>query len=115
MNLDTRFGTLLKAWTTQVPAALLSRAKTSAPAGMVLKGKHPSIPAAGLKNIPGSCLACHGAASKVAPPFSRLLHAVHLAGGDQNPFLTMFKGECTLCHKLDAKTGAWSIPSGPER
>ena len=115
MNLDTRFGTMMRAWAAEVPAAIVARAKGAAPAGMALKGKHPATPAAGLKNIPGSCLACHGSGSKIAPPFNRLIHAIHLTGGDKNPFLTLFQGECTLCHKLDTKTGGWTIPSRPEK
>jgi hypothetical protein len=115
MNLDARFSTLMKRWTTEVPPALLAHAKNAAPGGMAIKGRHPVVSPAGLRNIPGSCLACHGKTSRMAPPFSRMIHEVHLAGGDQNHFLTMFQGECTLCHKLDRKTGAWSIPSGPEK
>ena len=115
MNLDARFSTLLKAWAAEVPPALVSHAKSAAPAGLVIKGKHPAVPAAALKNIPGSCLACHGRTSKVAPPFARMIHEIHLTGGDANHFLTMFHGECTLCHKLDTKSGAWAIPSGPEK
>jgi len=115
MNLDARFSTLAKGWTTQVTPALLAYAKGAAPAGLTITGRHPAIPAAGFENIPGFCLACHGKASKVAPPFSRMLHEVHLSGGDENHFLTLFQGECTLCHKLNTKTGAWTIPSGPEK
>ncbi|HSP89870.1 MAG TPA: hypothetical protein VLN08_03140 [Vicinamibacterales bacterium] len=115
MNLDARFSTLVKGWTTEVPPALLAHAKGAAPAGLTIKGKHPAVPAAGFKNIPGSCLACHGKTSKIAPPFNRMIHEVHLSGGDKNHFLTLFQGECTLCHKLDTKTGAWAIPSGPEK
>lgn len=115
MKLDARFSTLVKGWATEVPPALLAHAKGAAPAGLMIKGKHPVVPAAGFKNIPGSCLACHGTTSKIAPPFNRLIHEVHLSGGDKNHFLTLFQGECTLCHKLDAKTGAWAIPSGPEK
>jgi hypothetical protein len=37
------------------------------------------------------------------------------AGRVRNHFLALFHGECTLCHKLDAKSGAWAIPSGPEK
>jgi len=29
--------------------------------------------------------------------------------------MTLFQGECTHCHKLDAMTGKWSMPSGPEK
>lgn len=115
MKLDTRFSTLMKGWTTQVPPALVSHAKSAAPAGLTIAGKHPAIPAGGLKNIPGSCLACHGKASKVAPPFARMIHEIHLTGGDKNHYLTLFQGECTLCHKLDKKSGSWTIPSGPEK
>jgi len=115
MNFDARFSTLAKGWTTQVPPALLAHAKGAAPAGLTITGRHPAIPAAGFRNIPDSCLACHGKASKVAPPFNRMLHEVHLSGGDGNHFLTLFQGECTLCHKLNTKTGAWTIPSGPEK
>ena len=48
-------------------------------------------------------------------PSSQLLHLVHLTGGTDNVFVTTFKGDCKHCHKLDAKTGAWSMPSGPEQ
>lgn len=115
MKLDARFSTLLKAWTTEVPPALVSHAKSAAPSGFVIKGRHPAVPGAALKNIPGSCLACHGKASKVAPPFAGMIHEIHLTGGDGNHFLTLFQGECTLCHKLDKKSGSWTIPSGPEK
>lgn len=115
MKLDARFSTLMKGWTTGVPPALTSHARNAAPAGLPISGKHPAVPAGSFRNIPGSCLACHGKASKTAPPFARMIHEIHLTGGEQNHFLTMFQGECTLCHKLDAKSGAWAIPSGPEK
>jgi hypothetical protein len=115
MKLDARFSTLMKGWTAGVPPVLVSHAKNAAPAGLAISGKHPAIPAGSFKNIPGSCMACHGKASKLAPPFARMIHGIHLTGGDQNPFLTMFQGECTLCHKLNATSGSWTIPSGPEK
>jgi cytochrome c553 len=114
-NHDTRFSTLMKGWTSTVPPALLTQAKGAAPKGMVLKGKHPAVPASGLRNVPGSCRACHGQTSKMAPPLGPMMHVIHLTGGEKNTFLTMFQGECTLCHKLDGKSGAWTIPSGPEK
>jgi hypothetical protein len=43
------------------------------------------------------------------------MHLVHLTGGTDNVFVSTFKGDCTHCHKLDAKTGAWSLPSSPEQ
>jgi hypothetical protein len=113
IGLDVRLSTLMKQWYTEVPAPLLEKARAAASAGATLKGKHPVV-AASLQDIPGGCLRCHAKTSKTAPPFAQLLHAVHLTGGAENPFLTFFQGECTHCHKLDRATGTWSIPSGPE-
>ncbi|HSQ60788.1 MAG TPA: hypothetical protein VLT84_10210 [Acidobacteriota bacterium] len=112
-NLDTRFSTLLAGWGEKVEPALLAKAQAAAPAGVTLKGTHPAAKAS-LKDIPAGCIKCHGAASKKAPPFARLIHRIHLIGGDENHFMTIFQGECTHCHKLDATTGAWSVPSAPE-
>ena len=92
---------------------LLARFQAFSPDGMKLKGQHPSAEQA-LKDIPNACLQCHGRTSKIAPPFVRLLHGVHLLGGAQNHFLTMFQGECTHCHKLDSQKATWSLASGPE-
>ena len=112
---DHRLSVALKEWTLgKIDAGLLAKAKASAPAGVTLKGKHPSAEDS-LDDIPGACLDCHDSGSKKAPPFSQLLHLVHLTGGTNNVFVTTFKGDCTHCHKLDAKTGAWSMPSGPEQ
>jgi hypothetical protein len=114
MNLDVRLSTLLRQWSEKVEPALLAKAQAAAPQGLVLKGRHPDAPGA-LKNIPASCLTCHSKASKTAPPFSRMLHNTHLTGGGNNHFMTLFQGECTHCHKLDAATGGWLLPSGAER
>ena len=111
---DHRLSVALTQWTLgKVDAGLLAHAKASAPAGVTLKGKHPSAEDS-LDDIPNACLDCHDSGSKKAPPFSQLLHLVHLTGAN-NVFVTTFKGDCTHCHKLDAKTGAWSMPSGPEQ
>jgi hypothetical protein len=114
MNLDTRFSTLLNRWREKPEPGLLAKAEASAPQGMTLKGKHPEA-AGALKDIPAKCLACHGKGSKTAPPFANLIHSIHLTGGEENHFLTVFQGECTHCHKLNQKTGHWTIPSAPER
>jgi hypothetical protein len=112
---DHRLSVALAQWTAgKVDAGLLAQSKASAPAGVVLKGKHPAAEDS-LEDIPGACLDCHDSGSKKAPPFSQLLHLVHLTGGTNNAYVTTFKGDCTHCHKLDAKTGAWSMPSGPEQ
>ena len=113
-KMDLRFSALLKQWTEKVDPQLLKREAASAPPGLTLKGKHPAVSAA-LKNIPKACLPCHGAASKTAPPFSRMMHVIHFTGGKENRFLTVFQGGCTHCHKFNTATGTWSLPSGPEK
>jgi hypothetical protein len=114
INLDVRLSTLMGRWTENVDQGLLAKAQATAPQSVVLKGKHP--PATGaLKSIPAGCLTCHSRVSKTAPPFSRMMHRIHLTGGGENHFMTLFQGECTHCHKLDAATGAWTLPSGAER
>ena len=112
-KLDTRFSTLLKGWAEKVEPGLLEKAQGAAPAGVTLQGKHPAATSA-LKEIPAGCVKCHGETSKKAPPFTRMIHRIHLTGGDSNHFMTLFQGECTHCHKLDPNTGAWSVPSAPE-
>lgn len=114
LKLDTRFSTLMAGLAAKVEPQLLERSQAASGAGLKLKGKHPKLPAA-VKDVPASCLKCHTATSKTAPPFAPLVHAIHLTGGEKNSFLTVFQGECTLCHKLDAKTGTWRMPSGPEK
>jgi hypothetical protein len=113
MNLDTRFSTLMKQWSVAVEPNLVAHAQASSPSGITIKGKHPHV-ATALEDIPAGCFMCHSQGSTMAPPFSRMLHRVHLSGGEENQFLTLFQGECTYCHKLDLSTGQWSIPSGPE-
>lgn len=113
-GLDERFSVALKQWTTgKVDPGLLAKAKASAPAGLVLKGKHPAAEDS-LEDIPGACLDCHSSGSKKAPPFSRLIHLIHLTGA-KNSYVTNFKSDCMHCHKLDPQTGEWSLPSGAEK
>jgi cytochrome c553 len=112
---DHRLSTAMAAWIGgKVEPRLLAKSRASAPAGVTLKGKHPAAEDA-LEDIPGACLDCHDSGSKKAPPFSRLLHLVHLAGDGGNVYVTEFKSDCVNCHKLDATTGQWSMPSGPEQ
>ena len=113
MNLDTRFSTLMKTWRVKVDSVLLKKAQDAAPNGLILKGKHPDKPDS-FNNIPGECLTCHSKISKTAPPFARMIHKIHLTGGEENKYLTIFQGECTYCHKLNLTSGIWTIPSGPE-
>ena len=111
---DHRLSTALAAWTAgKVDAELLAQTKASMPAGVAVKGKHPKADDA-LEDIPSACLDCHAPDSKKAPSFTRLMHLVHLTGA-RNAFVTTHKGDCTACHKLDTRTGEWSVPSGPEK
>jgi len=113
-NLDVRLSTLLSEWTNKVEPELFVKVLAAVPAGVELKGRHPVVNGA-LQNIPAGCLTCHGKNSKLAPPFAEMMHLIHLSGGAGNHFMTLFQGECTHCHKLDAMTGKWSMPSGPEK
>lgn len=114
LTIDGRLSTAMDGWTAEVNEKLLATARAAAAHGEALSGKHPDAKHA-LDNIPGDCLQCHARNSEAAPPFSRLLHQIHLTGGEENHFLTMFQGECTHCHKLNRETGQWSVPSGPEK
>ena len=113
-NQDERISTLMQRWSKDPGPKLLKQAQAAAPAGAKLKGTHPNVPGS-LKNIPAACMACHSAASKTAPAFATMLHTIHLTGGETNHFLTIFQGECTSCHKLNASTGGWLMPSGAEK
>jgi len=111
---DHRLSVALAKWTAgKVDPGLLAKSKASSPTGLALKGKHPSAEDS-LEDIPSGCLDCHSADSKKAPPFSRLMHVVHLTGAN-NTYVANYKGDCTNCHKLDTKTGEWSTASGPEK
>ena len=114
MNMDARISTLMRHWKDGVDPALLAKVRAFSPADLALKGKHPDVEGA-LADIPNACLKCHSRKSTSVPPFSRLLHGLHLVGGEKNFFLTMFQGECTYCHKLDLATGSWSLGSGAEK
>jgi len=111
---DERISTLMSRWTTKAESKLMKRAQAVVPEGVLLKGVHPPA-AESLKNIPAACSSCHTKSSKTAPPLAALLHIIHLTGGDDNHFLTIFQGECTYCHKMNGTTGVWTMPSGPEK
>jgi cytochrome c553 len=111
---DERISTLMSKWNKKVETELLSKAQAAAGAGVTLKGMHPSARES-LKDIPAACITCHDKKNGTAPPLAALLHVIHLTGGDDNHFLTIFQGECTYCHKMNVATGAWAVPSGPEK
>jgi hypothetical protein len=112
---DMRISALLAKWTIAPSPALVEKARSASTDPAKIKGKHPSM--ANVKtNVPQTCLAaCHKKGSTIAPPFAQLMHTIHLVGGLQNRFMSVNKGECTHCHKLDQKTGAWKMASGPEK
>ena len=84
--------------------ALTAKIQPLAPKDVKLAGKHPAV-AFALKDIPAKCMSCHSATSKTAPRFSRMMHVIHLTDG---------QGECTNCHKFNAATAEWAIPSAAE-
>lgn len=114
MKLDVRLSTTMRRWNQEVEPSLIANVQAIAAPGVVLKGSHPVVSSA-LRDIPAGCLTCHGETSKIGLPFAPMIHRLHLTGGDQNHFMTLFQGECTHCHKLDMATGRWSLPSGPEK
>lgn len=114
MEIDGRLTTALAGWKKDTDPRILEKARAAAPAGRTLAGRHPDISAL-VKIVPDDCLMCHSRDSWAAPPFTKLLHAIHLVGGTENHFLTLANGTCTSCHKLDEKTGTWLLGSGEEK
>lgn len=102
---DKKLSTKLAAWAEKVDGPILALAQATAPATLKIKGKHPKM--AFGKAIPKSCLGCHAKTSKMAPPFSQLMHLIHETGAN--------KQDCTACHKLDVKTGVMSVGVGDEQ
>ena len=110
---DMRLSTMISRWTKSVGEKLLKKAQEVSP-NIKLQGVHPPIPDS-FMDIPHSCTECHTKTSETAPPFTALIHAIHISKKDGNLFMTVYKGECTHCHKINFKTGAWAMPSGPEK
>jgi hypothetical protein len=111
---DERISTLMSRWDKKIEPKLLKKAQDVSPGRVTIKGTHPQSRAS-LKNIPAACITCHSNMSRTAPPFAAMIHAIHLTGGEDNHFLTIFQGECTYCHKLNAATGVWIMPSSSEK
>ncbi len=114
IGVDARLSTALEMWIQGVPVELMSTARRAMTGSGTLAGKHPRV-IESLQDIPYACMGCHDAYAAEAPAFAPLMHLIHLTGGDESHFLTLFQGECTHCHKLDAQTGQWRLPSGPEK
>jgi len=113
-NMDTRISTSLTKWTEKVDPKLLEKAQASSVEGVVLAGRHPAATES-LADIPLACIECHRSMPEKAPSFGPMVHLVHLSGGQENHYMTLFQGECTHCHKLDLQTGKWFMPSGYEK
>lgn len=73
-----------------------------------IKG-HPGLGA--VKTVPGDCMKCHKPSAK-KPTFAQAIHKAHYGKGAASNFNKLFKGECTHCHDLDAKTGTMTVKSG---
>jgi hypothetical protein len=114
MKKDFRLTVILAGWRNGTDPDIVKKASACAPAGVTLQGRHPDVSAL-VKVIPNDCLMCHSRNSSSAPPFAKLLHAIHLEGGAENGFLARANGTCTSCHKLDQKTGTWGLGSGEEK
>jgi len=113
-NMDTRISTSMAKWTEKVEPKLLEKAQAASPDGVILAGKHPSATDS-LADIPRACIDCHSSMSQNAPVFSQMVHMIHLTGGKDNHYMTIFQGECTHCHKLNPNNGKWFTPSGNEK
>lgn len=113
IDLDARLSTALREWEQEVPVKVMEVAETASASPNVLKGRHPPM-ALPLEDVPSGCIGCHDS-EPTAPPFAPLVHLAHYRRGAENHFVSVFSGECTLCHKMDHETGAWRIPSGSER
>ena len=112
---DFRISTYIRDWTQAVDPKVRNRVQAIAPKGVKLSGKHPPMAAESFRDVPKSCNPCHANPQAKIPQMGPMLHALHLMGGTANHFLTLYKGECALCHKFDSKTASWRIPSLPER
>ena len=110
---DGRLTTTLKKWGEEVKPKRLEMAQATMPPDAKLKGKHPDVQKL-VHVIPDDCLMCHRKGSKTVPPFASLLHAIHLTGGKDNHFIVSAGGHCGHCHKLNKKTGEWSLGTGKE-
>lgn len=111
-DVDMRLSTRIAALGMGAPEELMAKARAAAPKGKELGGWHPNLPPAAFGNIPGACLRCHKQDSQMAPPFSRLIHLIHLT---EASFAKDAGGGCGSCHKLDGNSGQWAIPNGAER
>jgi len=112
---DYRLSAHMRDWQAGADPHMMEKLRAIGGMGANLTGRHPAVQAESFTNVPGSCIDCHAKPESKTVPLDRIAHVLHLTGGRENHFITLFAGQCTACHKLDAKTGHWSIPSGPEK
>ena len=112
-GMDERLSTKLRA--EQFNPTQLARIRAILPDPMKITGRHPRLPDPIFRNVPAGCLTCHRDNQANLPSLAPMIHAIHLTGGSENHYLTLFGGQCTNCHKFNATNGRWSIPSGPEK
>jgi len=114
-KMDVRLSSQMARWARAVDEKSLAKVRTIVPKSVKLLGKHPQLSKDNFRDLPASCMACHRPDRIDVPQMGPMLHALHFLGGRDNHFLTLFKGQCTHCHKFDKATGVWSVPSGPEK
>jgi cytochrome c551/c552 len=113
-------GTLLMLGWLTTPSAPAAPPPSAGCAGCHAPGKAATLDAS-LKKIPNHpqlpspalamCAACHKAEGK-ATPLGRVMHRRHLGAA---AFTGTYKGTCTSCHAVDAKTGAVTVIGLPPR
>lgn len=110
---DVRLSTIMKKLSEQVDQRLMDRVANLVQGKSTLKGQHPTLRDSSL-NIPADCLNCHRTGSNVAPSFADMMHVIHLSGGNDNHYLSLFQGNCRLCHKFNPQSGTFMVPSYTE-
>ncbi len=110
---DVRLSTIMKNLTERVDPRLQTRLTKLVAGKTVLTGQHPNLLGATL-DIPAVCLSCHRADSTEGPPFAEMMHLIHLAGGNDNHYISLFNGNCSFCHKFDQHIGTFMVPSHSE-
>jgi hypothetical protein len=99
-----KISAVMAKWKAAVDPKLIARLQPLAPKGITLKGRHPNS-VTSTSDIPDTCVKCHSATSRLAPPFAKMLHVLHWQA----------VSECTTCHKPNPETGLAAVPSGPEK
>jgi len=113
-GLDVRLSTILESWREESAPHAQRAAQSVAPRELRIEGRHPDVTGL-LESIPEACISCHGQNEATAPQFAKLIHVLHLVGGEENHYIAEFQGNCRNCHKLDAAAGRLVVPSAAER